>query len=353
MKEVGEFIVFLKDYFYSRLLMAGRVFEGIKDLIVAFLIVKRGKYSSSFLNTSFLMIVAATIVGGPIIAENTPFLQNLNNQNNRYQALVVSYNPYAGKLGTDFSVKQRDKVEPYTVRGGESLALIAKRFDISIDTIKWANNLKSDLIKPGQELQIPPVTGIVHKVTSGETIYTIAKKYHTDAQAIVNFIFNSYDDYDSFSLIAGQTLYVPNGTIEPEKPIYKFVASINAGDRGSSNFIWPTSGNITQNYVWYHQGLDIANSSAPPVIAADSGTVIYAGCLNWGYGCHIIIDHGNGYQTLYGHLSQIYVSTEASKNGVKQGVAIGQMGSTGRSTGTHLHFEIRSGGQLLDPINFL
>ena len=254
MKEVGEFIVFLKDYFYSRLLMAGRVFEGIKDLIVAFLIVKRGKYSSSFLNTSFLMIVAATIVGGPIIAENTPFLQNLNNQNNRYQALVVSYNPYAGKLGTDFSVKQRDKVEPYTVRGGESLALIAKRFDISIDTIKWANNLKSDLIKPGQELQIPPVTGIVHKVTSGETIYTIAKNIILMPRQLSILFSIAMMTTTVFSLIARQTLYVPNGTIEPEKPIYKFVASINAGDRGSSNFIWPTSGNITQNYVWYHQG---------------------------------------------------------------------------------------------------
>ena len=145
MKEIGEFTVFLKDYFFSRLLSAGRIFENIKDLIVAFLIVKRGKYSSSFLNTSFLMIVAAAIVGGPIIAENTPFFQSINNQTNNYQAMVVSYNPYAGSLSTIFSVKPRDKVENYTVRGGETLDSIAKRFDISVDTIKWANNLKTDL----------------------------------------------------------------------------------------------------------------------------------------------------------------------------------------------------------------
>ncbi len=350
MKEIGEFIVFLKDYFFSRLLNAGRIFESIKDLIVAFLIVKRGKYSSSFLNTSFLVIVAAAVVGGPIIAENTPFFQSINNQKNNYQALVVSYNPYAGSLGTVFSVKPRDKVEDYTVRGGETLDSIAKRFDISVDTIKWANNLKSDLIKPGQILKIAPVTGIVHRVASGETIYTIAKKYNTNAQNILNFPFNSFDDLDTFSLIAGQTLYVPGGTIEPEKPAYKFIAQIQAGVRGSSNFIWPTSGSITQYYVWYHQALDIANSSAPPVIAADSGTVVYAGCLNWGYGCHVIIDHGNGYQTLYGHLSSY--SVEAG-NSVGQGSQIGIMGSTGRSTGTHLHFEIRSGGQILDPLNFL
>ena len=349
MTEIGEFITFLKNYILSRLISAGQIFEGIKDIIVAFLIVKRGKYSSSFLNTSFLMIVAAVIVGGPIIAENAPFFQSFNNQNN-YQALVVSYNPYGGSLSTVFSVKPRDKVENYTVKSGETLASISKKFDISVDTIRWANNITGDLIKPDQTLKIPPVTGIVHKVASGENIYTIAKKYHTNAQNILNFPFNSFEDLDTFSLLAGQTLYVPGGTIEPEKPAYQFVASIQAGVQGSSNFIWPTSGGITQYYVWYHQALDIANPSNPPVIAADGGTVVYAGCLNWGYGCHVIIDHGNGYQTLYGHLSSY--SVEAG-NSVGQGSQIGVMGSTGRSTGTHLHFEIRSGGQLLDPLGFL
>ena len=350
MNEIGEFIIFLKNYLLSRLISAGQIFEGIKDIIVAFLIVKRGKYSSSFLNTSFLMIVAAAIVGGPIIAENAPFFQSLNNQNDNYQALVVSYNPYGGSLSTVFSVKPRDKVEEYSVKGGEALANIAEKFDISVDTIRWANNLKTDLIKPGQILKIPPVTGIVHKVASGETIYSIAKKYNTNAQNILNFPFNSFEDLDTFSLIAGQNLYVPGGTIEPEKPVYQFVASIQAGVHGPSNFIWPTSGGITQYYVWYHQALDIANPGSPPVLAADSGTVAYAGCLNWGYGCHVIIDHNNGYQTLYGHMSRYDVE---AGNSVGQGSQIGIMGSTGRSTGMHLHFEIRSGGVLLNPLGFL
>lgn len=349
MEEVRLFIIFLKNYSLSRLISAGQVFEGVKDIIVAFLIVKRGKYSSSFLNTSFLMIVAAAIVGGPIIAENAPFFQTLNNQNN-YQALVVSYNPYGGSLSTVFSVKPRDKVENYTVKSGENLALIGKKFDISVDTIKWANDLKSDTIKTNQILKIPPVTGIVHKVASGENIYTIAKKYHTNAQNILNFPFNSFEDLDTFSLMAGQILYVPGGTIELEKPTYQFVASIQAGVQGSSNFIWPTSGVITQYYVWYHQALDIASPSSPPVLAADSGTVTYAGCINWGYGCHVIIDHGNGYQTLYAHLSSYIPNTG---DPVSQGAQIGIMGSTGRSTGTHLHFEIRSGGQILNPLSFL
>ena len=351
MKEIGEFSVFLKDYFFSRLLSAGRFFEGIKDIIVAFLIVKRGKYSSSFLNTSFLMIVAAAIVGGPIIAENTPFFQSINNQTNNYQALVVSYNPYVGSLSTVYSAKSRYQIDDYTVKGGDTLEIIAKRFDVSVDTIKWANNLKTDIIKPGQNLKIPPVTGVVHKVVAGETVYSIAKKYGVSAQNIVNYIWNDFSDQDTFALTAGQTLYVPDGVIRPvPSSPSQFIAQIQAGVRGNSNFIWPTSGTITQNPVWYHMALDIANPSSPPVLAADSGTVTYAGCLNWGYGCHVIIDHGNGYQSLYAHLSSYSPNVGDS---VSQGSQIGVMGSTGRSTGTHLHFEIRSGGQILNPLNFL
>ncbi|KKP51329.1 MAG: Peptidase M23 family protein [Candidatus Roizmanbacteria bacterium GW2011_GWA2_33_33] len=349
MNEIGEFIIFLKDYLLSRLISAGQIFEGIKDIIVAFLIVKRGKYSSSFLNTSFLMIVAAAVVGGPIIAENTPFLQSLNNQNNNDQALVVSYNPYGGSLGTVYSVKP--EIISYQVVGGDSLASIAKKFNISVNSIKWSNNLKSDLIKPGQVLEIPPFDGVVHKVETGETVYSIAKKYKVTAQNIVNFPLNDFVDIDTFSLSSGQTLFVPGGVIE-NKPVIQtqFIATIQAGVRGSSNFIWPTSGSITQYPVAYHMALDIANPSQPPVLAADSGTVIYAGCLNWGYGCHVIIDHGNGYQSLYAHLSSYSPNAGDS---VSQGSQIGNMGSTGRSTGTHLHFEVRSGGQVLNPLNFL
>lgn len=352
MKEIGEFIIFLKDYFLARILGAGRGFEAIKDVIVALLVVKRGRYSSSFLNTSFLMIVAASFIGGPIIAENTPFINNFNdNGKGIVQASAVSYNPYENSVTTSVSVKPRSQIENYTVKSGDTLEVIAKRFDISIDTIKWANDLKEDIIKPGQVLKIPPVTGIVHKVASGETIYTIAKKYNTNAQNIVNFPFNDFADLDTFALTAGQTLYVPGGTIE-EAPVVspQFIASIQAGVRGPSNFIWPTSGMITQYPVWYHMALDIANPSGPAVIAADSGTVVNAGWSNVGYGNMVMIVHDNGYSTLYGHMSSILVSVGQRVN---QGQQVGVMGSTGRSTGTHLHFEVRSGEQLLNPLNFL
>jgi len=232
------------------------------------------------------------------------------------------------------------------------LASIASKFGISVDSIKWSNNLKSDIIKPGQILKIPPEDGVIHKVAAGESIYSIAKKYDVAAQNIVNFPMNDFLDLDNFTLAIGQYLFVPGGKVV-EKPLpeaTRFVAQIQAGLRGTSNFIWPTSGSITQYPVWYHMALDIANPGAPAILAADSGTVSYAGCLSWGYGCHVVIDHGNGYQTLYAHLSRYDVEAGQS---VSQGQVIGMMGSTGRSTGTHLHFEIRQGGQLLNPLNFL
>lgn len=331
----------------------GQKFESVKDVIVAFLIVKRGKYSNSFLNTTFFLLAATVVIGGPTIAENNPFLSSLDSSE-ASQSAIVSYNPTENSLATIESPKPRDRVEEHKVREGETLASIAEKFNVSIDSIKWVNgNMKTTTIKVGQVLKIPPVTGVVHKVSSGENIYTIAKKYKTDPQKIVNFPFNDFSDLETFSLTPGQTLIIPDGVIEevqPRAPSRQTFAQIQAGVRGSSNFIWPTSGVITQYPVWYHMALDIANSSAPPVIAADTGTVIYAACISYGYGCHVIIDHGNGYQSLYGHLSAIGVS---GGQAVSQGNRIGTMGSTGRSTGTHLHFEIRSGGGLLNPLNFL
>ncbi|MFZ6035514.1 MAG: peptidoglycan DD-metalloendopeptidase family protein [Patescibacteria group bacterium] len=350
MQDLPQYWLFLWGYVTSRILSAGHAFEQVKDVIVAFLIVKRGRYSSSFLNTSFLLIVAATFIAGPIIIDNSPFAKNVDEKT--YSAAVVSYNPYESALETVISTKPRSSMENYSVRGGDTLESISKKFDISVDTIKWANNMDGDVIKPGQELKIPPVTGVVHKVAAGDTVYSVAKKYGTDAQAIVNFPFNDFADLDTFALSTGQTLYVPGGAIKPAPAPAGgyFIAQIQAGVKGSSNFIWPSSGIITTYPVWYHMALDIASPASPPVLAADTGTVIYAGCISSGYGCHVIIDHANGYQTLYAHLSSYIPDAGAVVN---QGQQIGVMGSTGRSTGTHLHFEIRSGGTLLNPLNFL
>lgn len=356
-QDILDFLTFLKTYIVSRIIFIGVVFEKIKDIIVAILIVRRGKYSNSFLNSSFFIMVVSIIIGGPVIAESHPAITRVfaKDKEAPVEILALESDIYSMPFRTSISQKSRDKVEKYEVKGGDTLDSISKLFDISVDTIKWANDIKTDTIKPGEVLDIPPITGIVHKVRSGDTVYSIAKKYKTEAQNIVNFPFNDFSDLDTFGLTVGQNIYVPNGVIEPEKPAINrpyipFQPQIASGQQGSGSFIWPTSGIITQNPIWYHMALDIANPSAPPIIASDGGTVTYSGCLNWGYGCHIIIDHGNGYQTLYGHMS--YLGVSVGQN-VGKGETIGTMGSTGMSTGTHLHFEIRSGGQILNPLDFL
>ena len=202
-----------------------------------------------------------------------------------------------------------------------------------------------------QELKIPPVTGIVHKVREGETIYSIAKKYQTEAQKILNFPFNDFTDLDTFALSVGQTLVVPDGVMPLSAPIAPraFMAdALIAG--GNGQLSWPTAGVITQYPIWYHMAVDIANPSQPSVIAAGDGQVTLVEYLTYGYGRHVIVNHGDGLTTLYAHLIEIYV-----KNGdtVSRGQVIGKMGSTGRSTGTHLHFEVRKGGAIVSPLPFL
>jgi len=354
-EEIRQFFRFLKGYLSLKLSLYLRNFEYYKSLIVALLITKRGKYQQSFLNTSFFLLVASIYLVGPILAENNPLLgRNLQNTQASDNTVVSIYsldNNYA--LNTRFSAKPRSEIVNYQVQSGDTLASISNKFDVTVDTVKWANDLKSDTITTGDTLEIPPVSGIVHKVQSGDTVYSIAEKYNTSSQNIVNFPFNEFADLDTFALVPGQTLFVPDGTPASEKPKYgipQVRPQFMAGQSGTGSFSWPTTGYISQTPVWYHMALDIANPGSPPVLAADSGTVSYAGCLDWGYGCHVIVDHNNGFQTLYAHLSSIAVSVG---QGVGKGGSLGNMGSTGRSTGTHLHFEIRQNGVLLDPQGYL
>ena len=198
-----------------------------------------------------------------------------------------------------------------------------------------------------------PISGIAHKVVSGDTIYSIAKNYRASAQAIIDFPFN--DIGDDFQLASGQLLVIPDGA-PPEKPKpvptqYLARENIPITDLGTAQFIWPASGGISQYFSWYHPGIDIDNLGGGPIYAADSGTVTVSGWPdNYGYGNRVVVDHGNGFTTLYAHLSAVYVS---SGQKVAKGDVIGAMGSTGRSTGTHLHIEIRKDGTALNPLGLL
>lgn len=261
------------------------------------------------------------------------------------------------ETSTIISEKTRAEIINYTIQSGDTVSSIAQKFGISIDTIRWANDLKSiSAIKPGQTLKILPVTGVAHKVAKGETIYSIAKYYSSDTEAIVDFPFNTFVNDETFALAVGQLLIVPDGVKPKETPwaagAYIARKTPDAGVVSATGiFVWPASGLISQGFRWYHQAIDIANRAAPPILAADSGKVVVAGWPDGqGYGNRVIIDHGNGFKTLYAHLAKIYVVPGQT---VKRGDQIGQMGSTGRSTGTHLDFRIYKNGATVDPLSYL
>ncbi|MEK7514046.1 MAG: M23 family metallopeptidase [Patescibacteria group bacterium] len=350
--ELKEFAAVLAGYFPKRLTQFLAGFEAGKGVVVEGLVAQRGKYTRPFLHTGMTGLFLVGLLLAPVVSQAAN-----GEEGNSFGAGTVLGLTGLTETTTSVSVKPRDSVVTYLVQSGDTVSSIAKKFDVSIDTVRWQNDLKTiDAIKPGDKVEVPPVTGMVHKVKRGETVYSIAKKYDVTAQQIINWPFNTYSNDENFELAAGQTLIVPDG-VKPAEQLWdpkRYVAQItpDAGKvSATGQFVWPASGGISQRYVWYHRGVDIANKSQPPILAADSGRVSVAGWPdNAGYGNRVIIDHGNGFQTLYAHMSSISVVAGQSVN---RGDVIGNVGSTGRSTGPHLHFEIRRGGEILDPLTYL
>ena len=327
-------------------------FEEGKGAFVTSLYKQRGKLAQRLIHTGMAGLAGVGMIIAPVIAQEFPG-RTVNPWEVESKPQVLSATTESDGIETLVSEKVRDGIKDYKVEEGDTVASIAKKFGVDEDTIRWQNNLSKDRIKVGQTIQILPVSGIAHKVTKGDTVYSIAKKYDSSAQAIVDFPFNTFSNDETFELAIGQIVVVPEGVKPQEAAITPRIRQITP-DAGfvvaSGQFVWPASGTITQNYAWYHPGLDIANKLAPNVIVADSGNVTYAGCLTYGYGCHVRIDHGNCFATLYAHFQSIYVSVGQS---VARGSAIGKMGSTGRSTGTHLHFEVSQNGTKLNPLTVL
>ena len=339
-------------YFYieKRVTHTAKIFELRKDTLVDILMARRGSYQWPFLHISLVVLAIAGAASAPILANSYPgALPQTLADFTPPSAVAVSLDT-GGSVETRISEKPRDQVITYTTQDGDTLQKIANQFGISLDTIRWANDsLNGDALKIGQKLQIPPVTGIVYKVKEGDTIYTIAKKFQADAQNIVNFPFNDFADQDTFALTVGQTLIVPDG-VQSDVQIIRPIQFTSNVVGGSGQLQWPTNGIITQYPSWYHMALDIANPSAPAVTAAGDGVVVLVRFLTYDYGQHVMIDHGNGVVTLYAHMQAVYVKVG---DRVAKGQVIGKMGSTGRSTGTHLHFEVRKNGVLMDPRVFL
>ncbi|HNX10538.1 MAG TPA: peptidoglycan DD-metalloendopeptidase family protein [bacterium] len=253
---------------------------------------------------------------------------------------------------------ERRSIVEYTVKAGDTISTIARQFGVTVNTILWANSLSANsTIRQGDKLNIPPVTGVVHKVASGETIRAIANKYGVSADTIIAS--NGLDD--SGKLRIGQSLIIPGGqktatatrtttTYRAVDIVKDIVKPSNAKPQGGK-MQWPTVGyRITQYYSWRHTGLDIANKTGTPLYAAESGTVEKAGWNSGGYGNMVLVNHGGGIKTRYAHLSKIYVQPGES---VERGQVVGLMGSTGRSTGPHIHFEVIVNGRNLNPLNYI
>jgi len=314
---------------------------------------QRGRFSQTFVGASMAVLAFLTIFF-------SSQLENLiNSSSNKGEGstylIMAADNSMANTLVSELP---KGETTDYRVSEGDTVSSIAQKFGVSIDTIMWENNLKSvDAIKIKQILKILPVTGVRYKVKRGETIYSIAKSHQVNAQNIIDYPFNTFSNDETFALSAGQELIIPDG-IKPKEIIFdtsRYTARTVApipGVVGEGSFMWPTSGYISQRYYWYHRAVDIASSGNPVIVASQGGTVVAAGWNGGGYGNYVLINHGNGYTTLYAHMLSNSIVVSPGQV-VKQGQKLGLMGSTGRSTGTHLHFEIKSSTGNIDPLSIL
>ncbi len=267
-------------------------------------------------------------------------------------------------LKTDISQRLNYDVATYTVQRGDAMFSIAKQFNIKPETLLWANydilQDNPDSLRVGQVLKIPPVDGVYYQIREGDTLDSIAAEFSSNPDDILNWPGNNID-LTNPAVKLGVYVMVPGG----HRAVVNWITAVyasgksgtanlggtacGAGPVGSTAFIWPTANHsLSGNDYWSgHLGIDIAAGLGAQVWAADAGVVTMAQSgWNGGYGNVVMIDHGNGWLTVYGHLSQINV---VPCQGVQAGTLIGLAGSTGNSTGAHLHFETRQNGGFVSP----
>jgi LysM repeat protein len=285
-----------------------------------------------------------------LVKDNNVVAQKVSEENNssKEEAVIVSDN--------------KPVITTYVVKSGDSISSISTKFSISSNTLLWANDLtKKSLIKQGQKLTILPVSGIVHIVVKGDTLGGIAERFDADIEEIISF--NDLENTKSVKI--GMELIIPNGELPVEKevavkekpvikkaPVETKKVSVNKDDIekiesedkpvSKSYFTHPIPGAILTQGAHGYNGVDFGAPVGTSVLAFSDGVVIVAKSsgYNGGYGKHIVIEHENGTQTLYAHLSEVFVSVDYSVN---KSDKIGLSGNTGKSTGPHLHFEVRGG----------
>lgn len=249
--------------------------------------------------------------------------------------------------------RPRLEIVTYTVEAGDTIQSIAKRFDLEPTTIMWSNPAVEDtpdLLRIGQEIVILPIDGVYHQVEEEDTLASIAEAYEVEPDAIAQCPYNGLAK-SGRGLQQGTYLIVPEGT-KPYEPrtVTAYVGPVPEGARGTGRFQWPVLGMITQGYWYGHRAIDIGAPTGSAVLSTDGGFVSFAGWTDVGYGYLIVIDHANSFATYYAHLSNIYV---AEGQAVDRGQVIGAVGSTGNSTGPHLHFEVRRYNTQQNPRAYL
>ena len=286
--------------------------------------------------------------------------------------------PRLAMLHTTIPTHPRTEIITYTVKKGDTIFGIAEMFNLKPETILWGNrNTLSDdphNMQPDIKLVILPGNGVYHEWSAGEGLNGVSSFYGVTPEDIINWPANhlkaeTIGDYAHPNIEPGTMLYVPGGTrgfvtwsaplgLTRQNPGVArilgpgFCGTIVDGAVGIGSFIWPSDSHWLSgfNYSSIHHAIDIGGHLGDPIYAADHGVIVYAGWNNYGYGNVVVIDHGNGWQTLYAHMSTVNVNCGQS---VYQGEVIGWFGSTGKSTGPHLHFEIMNASAKVNPLDYL
>jgi len=272
----------------------------------------------------------------------------------------------AAPLTSNFSVLQpvltddavtddgRAGIEGYAVESGDTPSTIAERFGLATETILWENKLQPwSLIQPGETLRILPVDGVTHTIQRGETLERIAERYRADAEEILEE--NRLVDADDLTI--GDLLIIPGGrppqVIAPPRP--KPTAIVRKPQLPiptvAGKFLWPSAGGyrISQYFTWRHHAIDIAIPLGTPVFASEPANVVSSGWIS-GYGYQVLLEHDNGIRTRYAHNSRLLVRKGQR---VERGETIALVGSTGRSTGPHIHYEVFVNGTRVNPLQYL
>ena len=307
----------------------------------------------SFAHASILSFVSSLFSGHSedmtatvVTSQNIPLLQaalspDPNSAKGGGDITVVGDSallPESGPSGTmvDIEESRSDQISLYVVRPGDTLSQIAKMFGVSINTIVWANNVTSSTIKPGDQLIILPISGLQYTVKSGDTLKSIAVKYKADVNEIVQF----NDLKADVHLAVGTEIIIPDGEIATPKISQSTALRGSGGPNYSGYYSKPLASYVKTQGLHGYNGVDLGAPAGTPIMAAASGEVIVSKNYGWngGYGEYVVINHNNNTQTLYSHMGGniTYPGMRVSK-----GQVIGYVGSTGKSTGAHLHFEVR------------